>query len=199
MHPFCFFYTQISNLSVEESSVLFGDLDFSKFELFQDVNENFSLKQGDILIDNLSYEVISDFVRKINYISLAEKPKYGTPHSKKYRLSIELDKMKADIRTAKNGEKTESALLLSISGLVNSLGGNYTYDNVMDLKISQFYDAVLRKRRIKHSEEFLTGYYAGSACANAYSGKSIMEDKNQDDINWLGGLLVKQKSIGNVK
>ena len=198
INAFDYFCMQVSSLTVDESRIIFGDLNFLELELLKDSSNETYLRQGDILIDNLSYEVISDFIRKINYISLPEKPKYGSEHAKKYRLGIELDKLKSDIRNSKNINKSESSLLLSISGLVNSPGGNYTYGNVMDLKISQFHDAVLRKQRIKHSDEFLTDYYAGIACASAYGGKSIMEDKNQEEIDWLGSLFVRQKLVGNI-
>ena len=63
-----------------------------------------------------------------------------------------------------------------VSAMVNYPGFKYGYDNVWDLTMFQFMDAVQRSRLIDSTNHLLNGIYAGTIDA-----KKI----NSDKYNWM--------------
>lgn len=169
---FDFFYLLVKNIAQEDSKILFGDIDFSKMGLYicTDTQEKM-IGYDNTYIDELAYSIMSDFIRKINGIPIKKPEKYANAEAKKYIMDMERSKLKYAKR-----EKFKSSLIPIVSGLVNSPECSYTYESIMDLTISQLYDALSRVMKIKNYNSVIQGLYAGTI-----SSKEI----NQNEINWL--------------
>jgi hypothetical protein len=165
----------LKDLKVEDSKILFGDLDFSAFEFIRDDNtgERF-LKSGDISIDDLTYRIMSDFICKVNGFSVSKPPKYLNKHQKEYALDRERTKLKFAKRENEGGFK--SILMPIISAYVNCEESQYNYETVMDLTISQLQNAISRVRKLKHYNEVMGGVYAGTIRS---------KDLNLEEVNWI--------------
>ena len=178
MNGFEFFYVSTRTATPELSSILFGDLDFSAFSFVDDpATGNLVMKHEDILFDELSYTVASDFIRKINNFPEQKPEVYLNDDVKRYRLDVERGNLRHKQREAEKKKGSEKSQLLSIiSALVNSGSSPYDYKSIMDITISQLHDSVNRVQKIKHYDDVMRGLYAGT----------LQQDKlDLPAINWL--------------
>ena len=168
---FEFFGIMVKNISPDESRILFGDLDFTKLDLYIKENQEKIIKYENIIINELSYNLISEFIRKMNGLPVKKPEKYANEHVKQYIMEVERTKL----RHAKK-EPFKPMLIPLVSGLVNCSESSYSYSSVMQLTISQLHDAISRVNKVKNYNHVVQGIYAGT----------LQSDKiNQDDINWL--------------
>ena len=182
---FKLFYTiLIENYSQEQTSILFGGLDFSKFVLLQSEDETMRMIQkvenekGEvidyIIIDEFTYMMIVDYLRKAH--GFKKNSQLPANESTK-RVLIEDDKDEYE----RNKDKEQEPILLnSISAMVNSEGFKYNNDTVWNLKICPFIDSLKRIQKIKESSLLLQ---------SGYSGYGIdLKNIEKKQLNWLGGL-----------
>lgn len=209
--PYQLFYSILYKLfSKESTSIIFGDLDFTKFQLIQrkDNNEiilyqtintikeipktnisyikkiiNKLLKKNDvetivseeeIIIDEYTYELIMNYLRKCYFIEKDEK----MPANESTKMILIED---ARDEYLKNKDKEyHSQLKNLISSMINSEGFKYDYIKVWDMKIYAFMDSVKRISKIKNAELLLQ---------SGYSGYGInLNEINKEQLNWLGEL-----------
>lgn len=187
---FEFFYSMIRNIGPDMSSILFSDLDFTKFEMYINTsNGDKFISDGTVIIDRLAKDVITDFIRKINHIPIKEPEIYLNKYIKERQLKLARDRQKAEERRRKedNNSLNKSELVGYISALVNCAECSYNYNTIMDLHISQFYDCLKRIQKIKNANELTIGYYSGTAAACAFGGQSMFSGNGikQENLNWL--------------
>lgn len=151
-----FFYTMTRSLTVEQTSVLFGDLDLTAFVLYQreDGDPVMYNQSQDITIDLYAYSHICDYLCKAYHLKqLDVKP--GTEFTK--RMMIDMDR---EERARKKNKPFKSALYDLISALVNHPAFKYNIAGVMELTYFQFMDSVRRVQRVHASTVIGAGFYS---------------------------------------
>lgn len=176
--PFELFYSILYKLYPQnKTSILFGDLDFSKFQVMKHKdNDSVFLYQSpeEIMIDESVYHAMTAYLRQIHNIPKDEKmPANETTK----RILIEDERAEAEQN--KNREY-HSQLKNLISSMINSQGFKYNHDQIWDMKINAFLDSVKRISKIKNADLLLQSGYSGF-------GVNLKEISN-DQINWLGEL-----------
>jgi hypothetical protein len=179
------FYTLIVKMfTVEQTRIIFGDLDFTKFELYSKKDNNDicliqeiydeSETPGYIEIDKFTYMVITDYLRKVHgYKKNEQKP----ANESTKRILIEDER---DNYLLNKNKESHSYLLNLISTMINSEGFKYDHAEVWDMKINAFMDSVKRISKIKNAHLLLQ---------SGYSGYGInLKDINKKEIDWLGEL-----------
>lgn len=167
---FLLFFTAIRE---QDTHLIFGDLDLSKFKLAESEEEaNYVLvdSEHDIIIDRKIQRQIAAALRKIHHLE-KNRRKPGNTEAKDFMLQVEREKMKRQKRRS-----VLSNLESLIVALVNTEQFCYRYDDVLDLTIYQFNESV---KQITHKVEYdnrMRGVYAGTISA---------KDLSQDDLNWL--------------
>lgn len=175
---FQLFYSLLcKGLTQEQTSILFGDLDFSKFQLCQKKDSEDILMydaENNIDIDEYTYMVIVDVLRKMH--GLKRNNQLPANESTK-QILIE------DARDEYNRNKNinnPSQLKNMVSAMINSEGFKYNHDEVWNMKISAFMDSVKRISKIKNADLLLQSGYSGF-------GVNLKEIPNKQ-LNWLGEL-----------
>lgn len=162
-----------SAIRTQDTHLIFGDLDLSKFALAEsDDGGSFVLvdTENDIVIDRRVQLQIAATLRRIHHLE-KNRRRPGNKEAQDFMLQVEREKMKRQKKRS-----TFSNLESLIVALVNTEQFCYRYDDVLDLTIYQFNESV---RQIVHKVEYdnrMRGVYAGTISA---------KDLSQDDLNWL--------------
>ena len=173
MNEYDLFLIMFGGLATQDTSLIFGDLDLSKFKL--DVNPqngNFVLydKENNIMIDSEIHAKIANTLRKIHHLT-KNKKKPGNEEAKKYMIE------RARIKARRNKNRpTESQLEPLIVAMVNAEQYKYDFESTRDISIYQFNECV---HQIIHKVDYdntMYGIYAGTVSA---------KDMKQEDLNWL--------------
>ena len=158
------FYQLILQLkpTPDKTRMLFGDLDFSKFNLYERRNEVDGEIVKDIVLLNQEQEVIIDeevyahiscYLRTMfNIFPKVERAKGKTTK----RWMIE-----EDIENSKNKKPSESSLLPMISFCLNHPGFKYKKSELKDLGIVEFNDSVQRLLVYESTSSLMKGMYSG--------------------------------------
>lgn len=158
------FYQLILQLqpTPNETSMLFGDLDFSKFNLYKRQDEIDGVIVEDIvlvnpeqkvLIDEEIYSHISCYLRTMfNIFPKVEKAKGRT--TKEWMIE-------EDILNSKSQPVQGSNLLSMISFCLNHPGFKYKKSELKDLGIVEFYDSVQRLLIYESTTSLMKGVYSG--------------------------------------
>lgn len=167
------FLIMFNAIRTMDTSLVLGNLDLSKFELFvNEDNEQVVLydEENDITIDKAIHGRIAAILRKIHHLE-KNRRKPANEEAKKYLLHRAREKMKRH----KNREQA-SQLEPLIIAMVNTEQFKYDFDSVRNLTIYQFNECV---RQIIHVVDYkfkMGGIYAGTL-----DPKGL----NRDDLNWL--------------
>jgi hypothetical protein len=130
--------------------------------------------QETIIIDRYTYQLITDFIRKMH--GLKKNEQMPANESTKQIL---IDDAREEYELNKNKEQ-HSQLLNLISSMINCEGFKYNHDEVWSMKINAFMDSVRRISKIKNAELLLQ---------SGYSGYGInLKDIDKKQIDWLGEL-----------
>ena len=173
---FGLFCMMINNLRDGSGSILFGDLDFSKFEMAfnKKTNEVVLLdEENGLVIDRAVHEQMAVAVRKILQIKKNVK-KPGNEEGKKYMLKIARMNQKRQRRLAKDKETTQLEDI--IISLVNNREFPYNYETVRDISITQLYLSLNQVGHKINYDNIMRGYYAGTI---------KLEDIKHDERTWL--------------
>lgn len=162
-----------------QTYILFGDLDFTKFEVKVDEeNKSIYLEQfindERVVIDEYTYGIIIDYLCKSHFI----KQDLRVPMNKRTKKILIEDALE-ELLINKNKEY-HSNLKNLISTMVNSSGFKYNHTDVWDLKINAFMDSVKRIGKIKNAELLLQSGYSGFGIS--------LKDINKKELDWLGEL-----------
>lgn len=178
--PFELFYSLLYKLYPQEkTSILFGDLDFTRFQVMQHKEDKtiFLCQVIDnqvVVIDEFTYNTIMDYLRQVHM--LVKDDKIPANESTKMIL-IE------DAREENERNKTKeyhSQLKNMVSAMINSEGFKYNHTEVWNMKINAFMDSVKRIAKIKNANLLLQSGYSGF-------GVNLKEISNKQ-LDWLGEL-----------
>lgn len=156
-----------------DTSLIFGNLDFSKFEVSVNrQNGNIILHDfvNDVTIDRAIYNKIAGVLRKIHHLE-KNRRKPANKEAKEYML--ERAKKKAKRNANRNQESQLESLIIA---LVNTEQFKYNFESVRDLSIYQFNESVKQIIKKVDYENIMYGIYAGTVNAKELS---------QNDLNWL--------------
>lgn len=156
-----------------DTSLVFGDLDLSQFELVErEDNNTVALlnKETGVIIDRAIAEQIALVLRKLHNLEKNYR-KPANESAKKYML--QRAKQKAARRRNK---KQNSQLEPLIVAMVNTEQYPYGFAETRDLTIYQFNESVRQViKKIDYSNKMF----------GVYSGTVSIKDLSQDDLNWL--------------
>ena len=146
----------------KETFMIFGDLDFSKFDLYKRQDEvdgkivedivllNYEQK---VLIDEEIYNHMSSYLRTMfNIFPKVEKAKGRT--TKEWMIE-------GDIMNSKSQTERSSNLLSMISFCLNHPGFKYKKSELKDLGVVEFYDSVRRLLIYESTSSLMKGMYSG--------------------------------------
>lgn len=171
VEDFELFMMLAQTLTPDKTSILFGDLDFSKLRPFRN-NQNGDIVLADsesgLIIDKMIYLLIVGYLRKAFNIT----PKIEKPANKRTRrVLIEEDRKKREI----NKDKPFKSFLLPLISSVKVKQG-YTKDYVLNMGYVEFMNDLARLQVIHNADHLL------SAC---YAGTIDMKKINKAELNWM--------------
>lgn len=162
------------SLQATDTSILFGDLDLSKFSpAINEENGQVVLlnAEDDIVIDRGVHDLICQAIRKINHLEKNNR-RPGNSEAKKYMI----ERARIKLQRAARRKKQSSELEKLIVALVNTEEFKYGYEGVLDLTIYQFRASVDQIIRKIHFNNTMIGVFAGTVKA---------KELPQDDLTWI--------------
>lgn len=153
----------IHNMKVEETRILFGDLDLSQF-VMQKLDEETGkftllyLPDISIEIDELIYMKIIDYIRTLFNIH----PKVEKAKDKITKESL-IEEDRLNLRFAQMQEKKDdnSILLPLISAALNHPGFKYKKNELREVQIVEFMDSIRRIQLYENTIALMHGVYGG--------------------------------------
>lgn len=143
----------------EKTSIIFGDLDISKFKPFHNEKKSDAIvlydMDSNLLIDEYTYLIITDFLRKVHGLKRNEE----IPGNESTKMIL-IEDAKEDYLINKNKEH-HSYLRNLISAMVNTEGFKYNHDEVWSVKINAFMDSVKRINKTVNAKLLLQSGYSG--------------------------------------
>lgn len=173
LSSFELFLMLFKDLQKLDTSLVFGDLDLSKFERqinCQNGNQLLRDKESGIVIDRAIHDQICRVLRKINHLEKHDK-KPANEEAKKYMLERARIKMRRAAHRSKPSQLEDL-----IVAMVNTEQFKYDYDSVLNLSIYQFYESVYQIIKKINYDNTMIGCYAGTV---------NIKELSQDDLNWL--------------
>ena len=167
------FLLMFDGLKSQNTSLVFGDLDLSKFKMaVNEQNGNIVLfdEEHDITIDRAIHSQIAGVLRKIHHLE-KNRRKPANIEAKEYMLKRARDKMKRH-RNRKEASQLESLII----AMVNTEQYKYDFEGTRELSIYQFNESVRQIIKKVDYDNRMYGVYAGTVNAKGLS---------QDDLNWL--------------
>lgn len=161
------------SLQEADTSLVFGDLDLSKFKpSFNCQNGSVVLEDSEngIVIDRAIHDMICRILREINHLEKHDK-KPANDEAKKFMLERARIKQRRAAR-----RQRESQLEDLIVAMVNTEQYKYGYEGTLDLTIYQFNASVYQIVKKINYDNTMIGCYAGTI---------KIKDINQSDLNWL--------------
>lgn len=158
---FCQLILQLSP-PPDETSMLFGDLDFSKFRLYKRTDEMdgecvedivLLNQEQEVLIDEAIYDNISHYLRTMFKI-FPKVEKAKDKITKEWMIEEEIQKLKSQ-------PVQRSKLLAMVSFCLNHPGFKYKKDELKNLGIVEFYDSVQRLLVYESTSSLMKGIYSG--------------------------------------
>lgn len=184
------FRSYVKFIPKETSQLLFGDIDFSGFDVYGKTitrpNEDGDDEEvkvptlynvnTDIEIDEECFSLIADYLRTMfNIFPKIEKAKGKATKE----AIIEEDRMNLAYRQSKGEDGAKSGLLAMVSSCINHPGFKYNLRELKDVGICQFMDSVQRLQVYESSTALLKGMYSGFV-----DGSKI----SVDSYNWMKDL-----------
>lgn len=159
-------------LTPDRTSLLFGDLDFTKLKPYNHPNVEGEIiladKESGILIDKMIHYRIVSYLRKaFNITPKVERAKNAITK----RILIEEDRRKIE----QNKNKPFKSFLLPLISSVKVKQG-YTKEYVLNMGYFEFMNDVARLQVINNADHLL------SAC---YAGTLDMKKLNKSELNWM--------------
>lgn len=154
---FCLLFGHLREM---DTSLVFGDLDLTKFRTaVNNQNGNVVLRdeENDIVIDRAIHGQICACLRKLLNIPKTEK----TPGNEEARVYM-LEKARKKMKRKKRRKQSDSQIEDLIIALVNTAEFPYDYMSVRDISIYQFYASL---KQVTHKVKFdktMIGVYAGT-------------------------------------
>lgn len=155
---FVMFVNNMRNASPELTRIMFGDLDFTKFEVgVNEQNGELIFTNSEFVIDEAIYREMMKFVRGIHYLD--EKVEYDMANMTGIKFLIERMRRKQ----RRNAKKEPQPFLSNlISSMVCRADFPYDFNTIMDLHISQLYNGFYRTNKSDTAKYLTQAIYAGT-------------------------------------
>lgn len=167
------FLLLFGGLKNNNTSIVFGDLDLSKFEpAANEENGQIVLidRKNDIVIDRVVQNKIATVLRRLHHIEKDNRTP-GNEEARKYMIE------KARKKQNRNKNRTQESQLESlIVAMVNTEQFKYDFESVKQLSIYCFNESVRQIIKKVDYDNKMHGIYAGTIS---------VKDLNKDDLNWL--------------
>ena len=171
VEDFELFMMLVQTLTPDRTSILFGDLDFSKLRPFRN-NQNGDVvladKETGVIIDKMIYLRIVSYLRKA--FNLTPKVERAANKMTK-KILIEEDRKRIEF----NRDKPFKSFLLPLISSVKVKQG-YTKEYVLNMGYVEFMNDVARLQVIHNADHLLSGVYAGTI---------DMKKINKSELNWM--------------
>ena len=167
------FLILFNGIKDKDSSLIFGDLDLSKFELAQNTETDMMVvldRENDIVIDRLVHAKITNVLRHIHGLKKDTRTP-GNNAAKKYMIDRARVKQKRHA-----GKEHMSQLEPLIVSMVNTCEFKYDFEGTRELSIYQFNESVRQVMNKIDYDNRMIGVYSG--CINA-------KELSQEDLTWL--------------
>ena len=187
VNDFNLFINLVSSLPQTSTSIFFGDLDFTKFQVIQkeEVEEEKSpyvmiyMPNPTIQIDEDLYYRIVDYLRVMLDIH-PKKQKAKNTATKELIIQEERQKQNLAMRNSKKEKVKKSVLFPLISACLNHPGFKYKKDELRNVCIVEFMDSVKRLHVYEEVTSLMTGMYMGMV---DLKGRNLNKD-----LNWARDL-----------
>lgn len=160
-------------LRTQDTKLVFGDLDLSKFNIaISEQNGNILLRdeENGIDIDRAIHGQIAGVLRLIHHLE-KNRRKPANPEAKEFMLKRARDKIR------RHANRTEDSQLESlIIAMVNTEQYKYDFEGTKELSIYQFNESVRQIIKKVDYDNRMHGIYAGTI---------NVKELSQDDLNWL--------------
>lgn len=174
------FMMLVQGLKKEDTSLIFGDLDFSQLKPYTNTNDNSLVLANETLtfiIDEYTYMHIREYIRML----FQQYPKVEKAKGKSTKLSIiDEERMKIFNDQKNNKNSNRSMYLPLISALVNHPGFKYKKNELKECGIYEFMDSVKRLQLYESTRALMSGMYSG-----------MLDTSKMDlskELNWLRDL-----------
>lgn len=158
-------------LKPEDTNLLFGELDFSSFQVAQNENgQLIMINEDGAIIDELAYMKICGYLRKYHNIT-PKIEKAATKTTKKILIQLDRD----NIAKAKN-EPYKSQFKSLVSAMMRYPGFKYKSNELKELSLYEFMDTVKGAQIYVSSTALLSG---------SYSGMCDMSKIPKKEFNWM--------------
>jgi hypothetical protein len=169
----------IKGLTTDYTSIIFGDLDFTKFEEMIVVKNNepciAQMINGEpVIIDGYTYKVIVDYLRKVHGFKRDNK----VPANESTKMILIEDDREEYLRNI--NKEPKSYLLNLVSSMINCSEFKYDHETVWNMKLGAFMDSVKRIKKIKQADLLLQSEYSGYGIN--------LKDLDKKELDWLGEL-----------
>lgn len=161
-------------LPKEATRILFYDVDFSSMETYKikDTGDMLIVNRDGVTINQYNYKIMCAFLRSMHNFSAPRYQVIANDYSKKMAIEEAYDQYKYKSK----GEKPQKSMFLPlVSSLVNYSGFKYNLQDVWNLKMYQFFDAVKRVQAYETASHLYTALYSGAVEAN----------KIRKDLDWM--------------
>ena len=160
-------------LTPKQTGIILGDLDFSKFIQCKSLENNelcLYCEEKDIVIDNLVYLKITDYLRKLHSIKSKDE-KAANETTRKILIKLDRDK----IAKAKT-QHYKSQLKELISAMMRYPGFKYKKNELKECGLYEFMDAVQGAQIYVSTTSLLSGMYSGMVDTSKI---------NKKEFNWM--------------
>ena len=176
--PFELFCLLVNSIPQSSSRLLLGDLDFTKFIPLDRNGELVLMNRQGVVIDATTRERLADNIRRIhclpkNIITSCENKTTHDLVIMQQKKEIERAQKRTDLL---GDHSTYGALISSLACEWHS------YDKVLDLKVGQFFDAILRLGYKINANNLYRGLYAGTVS---------FKDIKKNDLDWMRPIKIK--------
>ena len=146
----------------EAVKLIFGDLDFAKFDLYKRGDNTMLLKHSEtgVEITEDVYLHFSQYLQNVFNIHPEEKMT-DDPVLKQWYINKDKGAIKNQQMKKEKGDDTSSSLLSVISSCVNHPGFKYNIEELTNVGVCQFFDSVSRLQVYESSTALLKGMYSG--------------------------------------
>ena len=163
-------------LSKEESYILFGDIDFTKFRRDVDGEEKRLVNdESGLVIDQVHYELIVEFLRTLHGLKRNYKT-FGNTMARKFYMEDERRNLERKLNEKSDDESSYAQL---VSALVNCAEFKYDYRTVWTMPIYTFMDSVHQVQKMMNYKNLMTGIYTGNIDSKKIPKKQL---------TWIGDL-----------
>lgn len=172
-------------LKQSDTSILFDNLDLSKFEIGRNNSDNIILFNSETnqIIDELAYMKLSGYLRKYHGI-IPKIEKAATKTTKKLLIQLDRDEI---ARAQKNGYKSQLKSL--VSAMMRYPGFKYKSNELKQCSYYEFLDTIYGAQIYVSSTALLKG---------SYSGMIDTSKINKKEFNWMRCMDDDNKTNNNI-